>query len=169
MTLHKSCRSIGEDGRRTWTRISRIHDCTTGFVVGRRSFFRRYAENTSIGEPRTRTYITRHVVTHTHIYTHIHTHMYICALLIRLWAHICIYIYKRGWERQMCVYVQCHSTHVPCKPALIFHVCAITRDPFRGWALIELRCIMIITFDTARCRTHSVLINRHCRFSPGPF
>lgn len=49
------------------------------------------------------------------------------------------------------------TTHVhgaPCKPALIFHVCAITRGPF--WpaerAPIESsRCIMIITFR--RCDT----------------
>lgn len=105
-----------QSNRRTVARISRVHDCTTGFAVGRRSFFRRYAENTSIGGPRTRTYIIRHVDTyiHTHIRAYIRTLIRLCA---RIWS-----------VREMDAY----STHVPCKPALIFHVCAITRDPFRG-------------------------------------
>jgi len=36
-------------------------------------------------------------------------------------------------------------------------------------ALIESRCIMIITLRTVTPGTHSLLINRHCCFSPLPF
>jgi len=54
--------------------------------------------------------------------------------------------------------------------ALMARVCAITREPFRrANALIESRCIMIITFGTVTPGTHSLLINRHCCFSPLPF
>lgn len=69
---------------------------------GRRSFFGDIAENTSIGRVRG-----------------------------DMRAHRSIYvreIQRRGFAARR----HARSTHVPGKPALIFHVCAITRDPFRA-------------------------------------